>query len=74
MRENAQAKGLRYLVEHRLTVLRVDKDAVEAECRGDGAMYALGWKDGAWFCACPAKTTCSHLHALQAVTVWTAAP
>jgi SWIM zinc finger len=68
-RENAQAKGLRYLCEHRLTVLRVNGDDVEAECRGAGAVYRLGYRDGEWFCGCPAKTTCSHLHALMAVTV-----
>jgi hypothetical protein len=68
-RENARAKGLRYLCEHRLTVLRVDPERVEAECRGDGAVYRVGWRDGVWECSCPAKTTCSHLHALTAVTI-----
>jgi uncharacterized Zn finger protein len=68
-RENAQAKGRRYLAEHRLTVLRVDKDEVSAECRGDGAVYRLGWADGVWRCDCPAKTTCAHLLALFAVVV-----
>jgi len=69
MRENARAKGLRYLVEHRLTVLRVDRERVEAECRGGGAVYRLGWQDGIWRCNCPALGRCSHLHALLAVTV-----
>jgi uncharacterized Zn finger protein len=73
MRENAQAKGLRYLVEHRLTVLRVDRERVEAECRGGGAVYRLEHAKGAWSCTCPAKTTCSHLYALWAVTVREAA-
>ena len=73
MRESAQAKGLRYLVEHRLTVLRVDRERVEAECRGGGAVYRLRYADGAWSCTCPAKTTCSHLYALWAVTVREAA-
>jgi uncharacterized Zn finger protein len=67
-RENAAAKGIRYLAEHRLTVLRVDKERVEAECRGDGAVYRLGWEDGTWRCDCPAKATCAHLFALFAVT------
>jgi hypothetical protein len=68
VRENAQAKGLRYLTEHRLTVLRVDRERVEAECRGSGAVYRFGWQDGAWRCECPALTTCAHLFALFAVT------
>jgi hypothetical protein len=68
-RENARAKGLRYLCEHRLTVLRVEPERVEAECRGGGAVYKVGWRDGRWRCDCPAMGTCSHLHALQAVTV-----
>lgn len=68
-RENARAKGARYLGEHRLTVLRVDRESVEAECRGGGTVYWLGWKDGRWSCNCPALGLCSHLFALQAVTV-----
>jgi hypothetical protein len=69
MRESARVKGCRYLCEHRLTVLRVDRERVEAECRGGGAVYRLGWQDGIWRCDCPAKTTCAHLFALFAVTV-----
>lgn len=72
-RETAQAKGLRYLTEHRLTVLRVDKDGVEAECRGDDAVYRPGWKGETWRCDSSAKTTCAHLFALFAVTVREAA-
>jgi hypothetical protein len=73
VRENARAKGARYLAEHRLTVLRVDRERVEAECRGGGAVYRLGWREGVWRCDCPALGRCSHLHALQAVTVRRAA-
>jgi hypothetical protein len=73
VREAAQAKGLRYLAEHRLTVLRVDAKRVEAECRGGGAVYRLGWQDGEWCCDCPALGTRSHVIALQAVTVREAA-
>jgi hypothetical protein len=57
------------LCEHRLTVLRVAPDRIEAECRGGGAIYRLGWDGGRWSCNCPALGVCSHLHALQAVTV-----
>lgn len=37
MREDARTKGARYLVEHRLTVLRVDKDR---ESRNTGPLCA----------------------------------
>lgn len=73
VRENAQAKGLRYLAEHRLTVLRVDGERLQAECRGAGAVYRVGWQDGRWSCDCPALGACAHLYALQAVTVREAA-
>jgi uncharacterized Zn finger protein len=67
-RENAQAKGRRYLAEGRLLVDRVDSDEIRARCRGGGAVYELGLERGEWFCNCPALTTCSHLIALQLVT------
>jgi hypothetical protein len=69
MRENARAKANRYLAEGRLTVLRVDRNVVAAECRGAGAVYRVGFEDGTWSCSCPARGACCHLHALQAVTV-----
>lgn len=69
-RENAAAKGRRYLAEGRLTVLRVDGDLVEAQCRGGGEVFRCGHRPPAyWWCDCPAKTRCSHLHALQSVTI-----
>lgn len=42
---------------------------MEAECRGGGAVYRLGWQDGRWRCDCPALGTCSHLFGLWAVAV-----
>lgn len=68
-RESAAVKGRRYLTEGRLTVTRVDRSGVDAECRGAGAFYRVGYVNGVWSCACPALGTCSHLHALQLVTV-----
>lgn len=71
-RENVEAKARRYLGEGRLTVLRVDGDLVEAECRGAGEVHRLGHhprsRDG-WWCTCPARGRCCHLAALQSVTV-----
>ena len=71
-RENAAAKGRRYLTEGRLTVERVDGDLVGASCRGDsGETYRLGYDPAQqeWHCTCPARGRCSHLVALMLVTV-----
>ncbi len=71
-RESAADKGARYLAQHRLTVLRVDRErrVILAECRGSGENYGLGYTAGdGWWCTCPNLTrSCSHLHALKAVT------
>lgn len=69
-RENAASKSRRLLGEGRLIVERVDKDLVRATCRGSGAVYDVGWTlELGWSCSCPAIGRCSHLLALQAVTV-----
>lgn len=49
-RENATSKGRRYLSEGRLVVERVGPEGVAATCRGNGALYRLGWDRGAWWC------------------------
>jgi uncharacterized Zn finger protein len=69
MSENAETKGRRYLTEGRLTILRVDRAGVDAECRGAGAVYRVSYANGTWSCTCAARGTCSHLHALQLVAV-----
>lgn len=68
MRENAQAKARRYLAEGRLVVRHVDDRTALAECRGDGATWPLGFEDGGWWCACPARGRCAHELALGLVT------
>ena len=71
-RETVAAKAARYLAEARLTVLRVDGDSVEAECRGAGEVYRLGHdpaRPGGWWCSCPAPRSCCHLAALHLVAV-----
>ena len=72
-REDAATKGRRMLSEGRLTVERLSSNGlIVARCRGDsGAVYALGFDPdkGEWRCVCPAKGRCSHLVALQLVTV-----
>jgi hypothetical protein len=66
-RENAAAKGRRYIAEGRLVVRYLDDDGARADCRGDGAIYSLGYERG-WWCSCAAKGRCSHLYALGLVT------
>jgi uncharacterized Zn finger protein len=70
VRENAEAKGARYLREGRLTIERVDEHRVLAICKGTGAVYGVGWdRARGWVCSCPARGRCSHLVALMLVTV-----
>lgn len=69
---NAREKGRELLADGRLVVTRVEGDLIVATCRGDsGAVYDLGFdpRNGQWRCTCPARGRCSHLIALQLVTV-----
>lgn len=69
-RENATAKGHRYLIEGRLTVTLVAGDEVRATCRGGGVVHELGHSLArSWWCSCPARSTCCHLAALMLVSV-----
>lgn len=70
-RTNVRDKAARLLLQGRLRVVKVDGDLVVAECRGDsGGVYSLGFdpKVRQWRCTCEARTACSHLHSLWAVT------
>ena len=67
-RETALQRGMRFLLEGRLVILRVNDERIEARCRGgSGEIHDLGFDERGWHCSCPALTRCSHLHALQAV-------
>ena len=68
-RENADVKARRYLAEGRLRIREAHEDGgiVVAECRGDGAIYSLGYDERGWFCDCPAFGRCAHLLALGRV-------
>ena len=66
-RENAAVKGRRYVAEGRLIVELVANGEVRARCRGDGALYNLGFHGGRWACDCPALGRCSHRVALGLV-------
>ena len=68
MRENAEAKGRRYLLEGRLVIEQVNSRQVVASCRGAGRVYQVTCRRGAWACTCPALGRCAHLVALQLVT------
>src|SRR5687768_7502559 len=68
-RESVDAKGQRYLVQGRLILEHVDASLIRATCRGSGSVYVLGWNGGTWWCGCAARGRCSHLVALQLVTV-----
>lgn len=68
-RENAEAKGRRYLTEGRLLVRFAGPQGIRAICRGNGEFYRVGYERGGWWCTCPAKGRCSHLIALMLVTV-----
>jgi hypothetical protein len=70
MRENALSKGRRYVAEGRLVVRSLNAESARAECRGDGAIYQVGFADGRWFCDCPALGRCSHEYALGLVTAF----
>lgn len=72
IRETLTAKAARLLAEGKLTVLRVDRDHVHAECTGDHGVYRLGHnpkRPGGWWCDCPARRECAHLVALRLVAV-----
>jgi uncharacterized Zn finger protein len=68
MRENAEAKGRRYLTEGRLIVDHVAGGEIRAHCRGGGAVYLLTHDRDGWLCSCPALGRCAHLIALMLVT------
>jgi uncharacterized Zn finger protein len=69
MNESVAQKGARYLTEGRLIVRALDEHGgtVTADCRGNGAVYALGRDETGWFCSCPARRDCAHLAALRLV-------
>lgn len=69
---NIEDKGRRLLTEGRLLVTRVHGAVIVATCRGDsGDIYQLGYdpRNRQWRCTCMARGRCSHLVALQLVTV-----
>jgi len=71
-RETLEAKALRLLAEGRVLVLLVDAEHIEARVRGSDAEHMTGYRRGGWWCDSEAHRfgrRCSHLAALQLVTV-----
>ena len=68
-RESAREKARRYVSEGRLIIRQLDEDGgtALADCRGDGAVYHLGYDERGWFCSCAARGRCAHLYALGLV-------
>ena len=74
MRENTHTKARRLLTEGRIRVLSASEDDgyVTTEVRGDSARtYTVSYEscDGGWRCDCPTRGTCSHIRAVQLITV-----
>ncbi len=71
MRQNAELKAWRYLVQGRLEIQRVHYGDILARCMGDeGDVYLVLWdaQRRAWRCDCPAYgRRCAHVLALARV-------
>ncbi len=68
MRENAEDKGRRYLVEGHVIVTSVARSTVAASVRGDGVVHQVRHDSTrGWSCTCPARGRCSHLLAVGLV-------
>ena len=66
-RESAQDKGARLLTEGRLVVTAASPGVFAAVVRGSGDLHDVTFGRGGWTCTCPARSTCSHLHAARLV-------
>lgn len=70
MRENAYTKASRLLTEARLQVTFVNTVLVVGMVRGDsGERYEVACSPSGWTCTCPSFGRCSHIYALQRVTL-----
>jgi hypothetical protein len=69
-REDAQTKARRLVSEGRVTIRRIGDDLIVAHVRGDEAeVYVVTWDPDGWSCGCPALGRCSHVRAVQLVTL-----
>jgi hypothetical protein len=68
VRESARTKATRLLVEGRVVVELVHPGEVTARVRGEGRIYAAGWRpETGWFCDCEARRDCSHILSLKRI-------
>ena len=72
-RETAEGKAGRLLVEGAVVVRLAVPEQVTATVRGTSGQHEVSWGRGGWFCTCPARSTCSHLLAVERVTAPTRA-
>jgi len=71
-RESMEQKAARYLAESRVTLLRVEADALDATVQGGrGRPYVVTHRAGpGWRCTCVAVSVrCSHMVAVSMVTL-----
>lgn len=66
-RENAEAKGARYVACGRLFVVAASPGHFLAVVRGSGELHTVRYGRGGWSCDCAARGRCSHLHAAALV-------
>lgn len=71
-RENAEAKGQRYLTEGRVVIEAAGPGYLSATVRGAGDIHVVSFARGGWACSCSARGLCSHLHAVRQVAAPTA--
>lgn len=70
MTETTENKARRLLAEGCLLIRSVDSEWITASIESDNGHYDLGLNPNGWWCTCPNRTRrCSHLVALQRVTV-----
>lgn len=67
-RETAPVKAGRLLVEGSVVVRLAGPEQVTATVQGSTGQHEVSWGRGGWFCTCPARSTCSHLLAVELVT------
>ena len=76
-RPTVEQRAGRLLLEHRVTVVHVDDDAVRAIVRGTGRWHRVEWRQVAavWTCTCqPERAAASWSHAVAVRTVTTVPP
>jgi uncharacterized Zn finger protein len=61
------AKALRYIKEDRVELFSQTHTAIVCRVRGDSGSWLVVGDDSGYTCTCPAKRTCSHIIATEAL-------